>query len=536
MGRFVEFLRAACDPVMGWAQRISLFVTMSSSSTPTPQPLLTRCLLIAAALYVLVWSLLPPLLSQSLPLDVVESLSWGREWQWGTYKHPTLGPSVLHVFYMAFGKVGPFLLSQLCIVATLWMVWLTGCRLMSRERAFLGTVLTMGVAYYGWPAIEFNHNIAQMPTWAALGYLYVAALQDGRLHQWLLLGLMAGLGMLTKYSIGIILACMGLYILLSAYRKVLLGPGPWLALVVLCVVMAPHLYWLKTSEWLPFAYAGERAATASDSPRLAALGFLLTQFLNHLPLLCIAGFAALKARKQCQKEGLAASPWHLHTQHPALLLVLALGPGLLVTVLGVTLGMRLRDMWGTTMWAFSGLVVAACVPTAWLGVMRPRVVRGVGVWLVLLTIFAGIYLTYGAQLRKRPARMDWPAVALAQQAQQTWSQVSSCRLDVVAGDYWLSGLVATAIGSHGPSVLITGDARYSPWVTPQRLQQHGALWLRQEKDMDVYTSPPQPLEAVAQSTDFTVIDGTWNIAWAYDSKAQPLTVRWRAYVPASCVK
>ncbi|MBP9940992.1 MAG: 4-amino-4-deoxy-L-arabinose transferase, partial [Comamonas sp.] len=106
---------------------------MSSSSTPTPQPLLTRCLLIAAALYVLVWSLLPPLLSQSLPLDVVESLSWGREWQWGTYKHPTLGPSVLHVFYMAFGKVGPFLLSQLCIVATLWMVWLTGCRLMSRE-------------------------------------------------------------------------------------------------------------------------------------------------------------------------------------------------------------------------------------------------------------------------------------------------------------------------------------------------------------------------------------------------------------------
>ena len=54
--------------------------------------------------------------------------------------------------------------------------------------------------------------------------------------------------------------------------------------------------------------------------------------------------------------------------------------------------------------------------------------------------------------------------------------------------------------------------------------------------MDVYTSPPQPLDAVAQSTDFAVIDGTWNIAWAYDAKAQPLTVRWRAYVPASCVK
>lgn len=518
------------------APRIFFSATMSSSSTPAPQPLLTRCLLMAAALYVLVWSVLPAFLSQSLPLDVVESLSWGREWQWGTYKHPPLAPSVLHVFYMAFGKVGPFLLSQLCIAATLWMVWRTGCRLMSRERAFLGTVLTMGVAYYGWPAIEFNHNIAQMPTWAALGYLFVVALQEGRWYQWALLGLMAGVGMLTKYSMGIILACMGLYILLSAHRKVLLRPGPWLAVVLMVLVMAPHLYWLKASEWLPFAYAGDRAATASHNPRLAALGFLLTQFLNHLPLLCIAGLAALLTRKQALREGWAASPWRLHTAQPLLLLVLALGPGLLVTVLGVTLGMRLRDMWGTTMWAFSGLVIAACVPTAWLAAMRPRVLRGVGVWLVLLTIFAGIYLSFGAQLRKRPARMDWPAVALAEQAQQTWDQLSSCRLDVVAGDYWLSGLVATTMGAQAPSVLIPGDARYSPWISPQRLQQHGALWLRQNKDMDAYAQPPQPLETVARTADLLAVDGTWQIAWAYSAKANPLTVHWRAYVPADCVK
>ena len=38
-----------------------------------------------ALAYVLVWSVLPPLLSSSFPLDVTESLTWGREWQWGYY-------------------------------------------------------------------------------------------------------------------------------------------------------------------------------------------------------------------------------------------------------------------------------------------------------------------------------------------------------------------------------------------------------------------------------------------------------------------
>ena len=52
-----------------------------------------------AVAYGLLWSIVPPLLSSSFPLDVAESLSWGREWQWGNYKHPPLAPWVLHSFY-----------------------------------------------------------------------------------------------------------------------------------------------------------------------------------------------------------------------------------------------------------------------------------------------------------------------------------------------------------------------------------------------------------------------------------------------------
>ncbi len=186
-----------------------------TSSAPGAPALPWRALLVAGALYLLTWTLLPPLLISSFPLDVVESLSWGREWQWGYYKHPPLAPWLLHLSYRAFGAAGPFLLSQLCIAATLWLVWLAGCRLMERERALLGTVLTLGVAFYGHPALEFNHNIAQMPLWAGLGWALLAALQDGRLRHWLALGALAGLGLLTKYSVAIVLACLGLYLVLG---------------------------------------------------------------------------------------------------------------------------------------------------------------------------------------------------------------------------------------------------------------------------------------------------------------------------------
>ncbi len=493
-----------------------------------------RAVFIAAALYLLAWTALPPLLQSSFALDVIESLSWGREWQWGTYKHPPLSPWVLHLSYRAFGDAGPYLLSQACIAATLWLVWLTGRRLMTPERAFLGTLLTMGVVFYTRPALEFNHNIAQMPLWAALAWAQLAALQDGRLRQWLALGLLAGLGLLTKYSIAILLACLGAYLLAGPARRWLAKPGPWLALALALAVLAPHLWWLWQSGWLPMSYASERSAAASAHPRLAALGFLATQALNHLPLLLVVGYAALRARTAAPAAPATPSApgARLHTPWPGYLLTIALAPGLLVTLLGLLLGLRVRDMWGVPMWAFSGLLVAAWLPARRLPGLRAPLLRALAVWLVLATLASLAWLGWGAQWRQRPSRTDWPQAALAAQAQASWAGLSTCPLRVVAGNYWLAGLVAVPAPGL-PSVLISGDARYSPWVTRERLAAQGALWLREPGEPDV---PPAPLDTLAAGAGMHVSEGRWQLHWPYAPGAAPLTLLWRAYVPAACAR
>lgn len=500
-------------------------------------------MVVVAVVYLLAWSLLPPLLTTSLALDVVESLTWGREWQWGYYKHPPLAPWVLHLFWRAFGEVGPYLLSQLCIAATLWFVWCTGLRLVSPERALLGTALTMGVAFYTRPALEFNHNVAQMPLWAALGWCLLAALQDGRLRQWLGLGLLAGLGMLTKYSVAIVLVCLALYLALSPARRVLRQPGPWLALAVAAGVFAPHLLWLWQTDWLPLAYASGRAAvdTARHGPRLSAALFLGTQALNHLPLLLVTLAAVWGTRRALAllpagAAPAAPSPWRLHTAWPGYLLTLALGSGLLVTLLGLLLGLRLRDMWGMPMWAFSGLLLAASLPSAWLELLRPRLLRGLAVWLLLASLLCAAYLAWGAQWRQRPARTDWPAAALGAQAQNAWQALSHCPLDTVAGDYWLAGMVVVASPDR-PSVLIPGDARFSPWATAQRLQHKGALWVWQDGLPGLPPAAPPPLLDLLQpGPDLQWHEGVWHLAWRHAPAGSPLTVHWRAYVPAACAR
>ncbi len=490
-----------------------------------------RAVAAVAILYVLAWSLLPPLLSASLPLDVVESLSWGREWQWGYYKHPPLTPWVLELAYRAFGHVGPFLLSQLFIAATLWVVWRTGCRLMSRERAFLGTLLTMGVAYYTRPALEFNHNIAQLPLWAAVGYCLLAALQDGRLRQWLLLGGVAGLGLLTKYSEGLLLAVLALYLLCTPDRRVLRGAGPWVALGAMALLFAPHLHWLWRSEWLPFAYAQGRAASEGGNGRWDALAFLATQALNHLPLAVIVLVAWWGTRRQRQAVPRTGSRWQLHCSRPTYLVALALGPCLLVVLVGLAFGLRVRDMWGVPMWVFSGLLVAAWLPAPWLAPMQPRLLRGLAVWLVLVSVVTGALLAYGAQWRHRPSRTDWPQAAIAQQAQAAWQAHARCPLDSVAGDYWGVGLVAAQLPER-PSVFISGDPRFSPWITPERLQARGTLWI----GLGDGASVPAWLDTLPAQPGMQVHEGQVPVAWPYRGAAQPLTVHWRAYVPAACAR
>lgn len=476
-------------------------------------------------LYFIIWTILPFILSASYPLDVPEGIYWGREWQWGYYKHPPLSSWILFCFYTVFGHIGPYLLSQCTIALSLWLAYRLGLEIMSRQRAFLGALLLLTIFYFTWPSLEFNHNVAQIPIWLGLIYTFFLAIRYSQWHYWLIFGLLAGVGMMIKYSVAILLITIVLYSLITPYRRLWLTLKPWTAILLAFIVFSPNIIWLFQHNWLPFTYAESRSLQAeSKHGRLAALGFLATQLINHVPLflilLCTKTRLCFQGKLQLKQQ----NDWFF-------LLFLGLAPALLLVSVGLILNIGLRDMWGMPMWGLSGLIVAAMIPQNNLLCKNNLIIKGIAIWLVIVTVLMIVYIEFGARIRNKPSRMDWPQVALAQNVDQQWQQLSNCRLDSLTGSDWVV-LLAASYSKYSPSVMVSGNKDYSPWMSDERLSQYGtlAIWPAEE-------NPDLPwLQKLAQNKHLVLKQGVWTIQWNKLPKHKPLMIKWQAYIPVSCLK
>lgn len=495
--------------------------------------------------YFVIWSIAPAFLASSVPFDVSEGINWGQEWQWGYYKHPPLSSWILYSFYHLFGHIGPYLLSQLYVLLTLFIIYKLGSKIWSVPIALIGSALTLAVVYYSYPSLEFNHNVAQFPIWAGLYFAFYQALTRNRLMDWVLLGVLGGLGMLTKYSVIFLLLPMALYLVMPKQWPLLKQPQPWLAAFIMLAIFAPHLYWLMTHEWLPFGYASGRAhdtseATDSIKRHLSWLSFSSAQIIAHIPLLLMLVFNrkrlfAISDYRRSLPTG-AGLLWYLWAAPIGVLIILSL-----------VFGMGLRDMWGMPMWALSGLLAASFIMPATQYLTLAKLRQSLVIWLILVTALTVIYVGFGDKLRDKPSRMQWPEQALAGQALTTWQSVSSCALDSVSGDRWLGALVAMNNGF--PSQMISGPANHSPWMSSERLQRSGTLVMWQNDDEVVLPLLDQLDASSFYDKNSTVSEnndskrdlllkkqGQWQLAWREANITEPLVVNWIAYVPARCAK
>src|SRR5690348_2392346 len=71
-----------------------------------------------ALLHAALWTALPSALYPNLPLDLIEALTYGREWQLGYDKLPPLPWWVVEIAYQAFGMDAVYyLVAQITVLA-----------------------------------------------------------------------------------------------------------------------------------------------------------------------------------------------------------------------------------------------------------------------------------------------------------------------------------------------------------------------------------------------------------------------------------
>ncbi len=465
-----------------------------------------------------IWTLLPDLLHHSLPLDVTgDIVGWGHEWQWGYYKHPPLPSWLGEIAFRLLGDFGPFLFSQLFVCATFLFVFRLGRRMMPPERAFAGTALLVGVYYFSLPTPEFNHNIAQLPFFAAAAYAYFDALQTRRLRAWLLLGLALGLGMLCKYEIAVLGLAIVLHAATSRHTRPLFASiGPYAAVLVCLIVFAPHLFWLVQHDFPTLKFAASRAQPLTALGRVVSpLRFLASQLLDIAPALLMAAFAGVLSRASLHR---LVRPGD---ETLRFLLWLGLGPILICVALPVVSGMGLRDEWGTQMWDLIGLVIVYPAGPLWQRVSMKRLVRAVVALFVLLPVAYALASTYVPRWQGRHPRTQWPDRLMAARFAELWHERTGKPLKIVAGDNWLAGLIALR---SRPRLSLFTDGEYSEarWITPKRLNRDGALVVWQEA-----WGHPAPAEKLPGLK----VEGTEAFPWPDNPKAPPLRIGWGIVPP-----
>src|SRR5690242_17162290 len=159
------------------------------------------------AMHFVVWTVLPALLYANLPLDLIEALVYGREWQLGYDKLPPLPWWMVEATYRLFGPdLFYYALAQAAVVATFALIWVMARPLVGATGAPAAILILDGLHYFTFTAPKFNHDVIQLPFWALAGFAYWAALRRGRVVHWLLLGFAIGMALWAKYFVVVLAA------------------------------------------------------------------------------------------------------------------------------------------------------------------------------------------------------------------------------------------------------------------------------------------------------------------------------------------
>ena len=468
-----------------------------------------------AGAHLVLWTLLPGLFYPNVLLDQSILCYWGRAWQWGYSKHPPL-PAWLSELGCHLGHTwGLYLLSQIAIVVCFYAAWRLAKEVGLGDVALLACIALEGSYYYNYTSLEFNNNVGLMPWWAMAGWLGLRATRDGRLRDWLGLGLCFGLGLLSKYTMGVLgVVLLGFLLFDPVGRKVWRTAGPYVALLVAALLFGPHLRWAGEHDWVTIRYALGRSAEEARHNWLdhlwQPLSFTLAQLLAVVPVLLILqpGWERWSARRAA-----ADQPWVRRY-----LWAIAVGPFAVHLLLSMVTGAGLRSMWGSPLWTFIAVLALFELAGDWRLSNRVHVWRRARAVMLAMVVAVVVAVVLGPYLTHKGARAQFPGRALARETVQRYEQRFGAPPSRVGGDWWLAANVSLYAPSR-PSVYADLDPIESPWTSDADFRQHGGvlLWRVDEEGERL----PQ---AWARRFPLAVEASTLSLRWQTGARVPPVVV------------
>ncbi|GAB3888451.1 glycosyltransferase family 39 protein [Kibdelosporangium lantanae] len=181
----------------------------------------------------------------------------GQHLAWGYPDQSPLTPLLARLAAELPGGVLPLrLLAIVCQLGCVVLVAKLAAEFGGRRRA--QTVAAAAVAacpVFVASSMLFGTTVTDQLAWAAVFVTVARAVRLGTVRAWLLAGVVAGVGLENKYTVGVLL--LGVLLGFALYRRVVLRtPGLWLASVVAALLIVPNLVWNAQHSWAQFQMAG----------------------------------------------------------------------------------------------------------------------------------------------------------------------------------------------------------------------------------------------------------------------------------------
>jgi 4-amino-4-deoxy-L-arabinose transferase-like glycosyltransferase len=376
-----------------------------------------------------IWTLVPALTNQNLPLDTIEALAWGSNLDWGFNKHPPLSAFSVEIFYQIFGNQdwAYYFLSQLFVISTFFILWMFSKEFFQNYTYSLISVLLLeGIYFYNFTTPEFNVNVCQLPFWA-LSVLYAwKGFKDNKILDWLLFGLFAALGILSKYLFIYLLVAMDVFFSYMLIKKKI-NLKCLISLISFFLVLLPHLIWLTENDYVTITYALHRTETGNQN--LLDHLFHPIIFLGKQIGILVSFFLMVFFLVQRIK-----TKFNFKDEKLLFLLTINIVPIILMFLTSMLMGAKIRTMWMTPFYLFFGVLLVYIFQSQ----INLNKLKGfVSVFLVLF-IFSPFAYAY-ISITETDKRTDYPGREIADKIQVWWNNENNSKIDFIFGNEWVAG-------------------------------------------------------------------------------------------------
>jgi len=384
--------------------------------------------------HLIIWTIVPTLTNDNLPLDTIEALAWGSNLDWGFNKHPPASAFFLEAFYHIFGSQdwAYYFLSQIFIIMSFYFVFKFANEILNNSLSSLISVLLLeSIYFYNFTSPEFNVNVCQLPFWSLVVY-FTWKIYNSREIKFLdcfLIGLFAAIGFLSKYLFAyLLISLVILFIYIIYFKKLKNFDFKYLIILeIFLVLLVPHIIWLYENKFITFTYGLARTGL-EDSNFLSHLKFPLIFLFKQIGILLPFFFLSwILTKKNNMKI-------NYNDKKFIFLIFINLLPIALIFLTSLITGSKIRTMWLTPFYLFFGVLVIYIIRIQ----INIKKLKTFFLSFLFLFFLSPILYSY-ISISQTDKRTDYPGDQIAKKVQMIWNKDFNEPIQFVIGDEWKAG-------------------------------------------------------------------------------------------------